>query len=100
SRRRRGGQDTAWRAGIPIRAPMNQYPPPNMPYAQPPPQGYPQQPPPPTAEDDSQLNTLAICHFIYAGMLALFGVIGLIYVVFGVILATASLGASGGPGGP
>lgn len=80
---------------------MNQYPPPNMPYAQPPPQGYPQQPPPPTAEDDSQLNTLAICHYIYAGMLGLFGIIGLIYVVFGVILATASLGASGGGhGGP
>jgi hypothetical protein len=79
---------------------MNQYPPPNMPYAQPPPQGYPQ-PPPPTAEDDSQLNTLAICHYIYAGMLGLFGIFGLIYVVFGVILATASLGASGsGPGGP
>lgn len=88
---------------------MNQYPPPNMPYgqpppqgyAQPPPQGYPHPPPPPTAEDESQLNTLAICHYIYAGMLGLFGIFGLIYVVFGVILATASLGASGsGPGGP
>ncbi|HEY3817747.1 MAG TPA: hypothetical protein VGL81_11275 [Polyangiaceae bacterium] len=83
---------------------MNQYPypPPNMPYAQPPPQqGYPQQPPPPTAEDETQLNTLAICHYIYAGMLGLFGLFGLIYVVFGVILATASLGATGaGHAGP
>ena len=79
---------------------MNQYPPPNMPYAQPPPQGYPQHPPVPTAEDEAHLNTLAICHYIYAGMLGLFGIFGLIYVVFGVILATASLGASGGPGGP
>ena len=79
---------------------MNPYPPPNAQYAQPPPQGYPQ-PPAPTAEDESHLNTLAICHFIYSGMLALFGLFGLIYVVFGVILATASLsGGGGGPGGP
>ena len=67
---------------------MNPYPPPNSPYAQqPPPQGYPH-PAAPTAEDESHLNTLAICHFIYSGMLALFGLFGLIYVVFGIFLAT------------
>jgi hypothetical protein len=76
---------------------MNQYPPPNMPYAQPPPQGYPH-PPVPTAEDESHLNTLAICHFVYAGFHALFGLMGLIYVVFGVLLATASISGGGGSG--
>jgi len=79
---------------------MNPYPPPNMPYGQPPPQGYPQQPPPPTAEDESQLNTLAICHYIYAGMLGLFGVFGLIYVAIGIAVAASSMGGGAGAGGP
>ncbi len=79
---------------------MNQYPPPNAPYGQPPPQGYPQ-PPQPTAEDESQLNTLAICHYIYSGMLGLFGLFGLIYVAIGLALAAGSMGPGGAAhGGP
>jgi hypothetical protein len=81
------------------------YPPPNAPYGPPPqqgyaqPQGYPQPPGMPTAEDESNLNTLAICHFIYAGLLALGGLFGVIYVVFGVIIATAAMSGSGATGG-
>lgn len=80
-----------------------QYPPPNQPYGIPPPQGYPH-PAAPAAEDENQLNTLAICHFIYAGMLALGGLIGLVYVVFGIVfaasLASAPAGPHGSPGPP
>jgi hypothetical protein len=80
---------------------MNQYPPPNAPYAQPPPQGYPQPPPPPTAEDENQLNILSICHYIYAGLLGVFGLFGLIYVAIGIALAAGSMGGGGAAhGGP
>ncbi len=81
------------------------YPPPNQPYGAPP-QGYaPQGPYPhpgvPTAEDESNLNTLAICHYIYGGFMALGGLVGVVYVIIGIALAASSLGASGGgPGGP
>jgi hypothetical protein len=81
------------------------YPPQNAPYGPPPqqgyapPQGYPQYPGVPTAQDDSNLNTLAICHFIYAGLLALGGLVGVIYVVIGVAIASAALSSSGATGG-
>jgi hypothetical protein len=79
---------------------MNPYPPPNAPYAHPPPQGY--HASMPTAEDESQLNVLAICHFVYAGLLGLAGLFGLMYVLFGILFvaAAASGGASGGGGAP
>ncbi len=77
------------------------YPPPNQPYGVPPPQGF-HGPPMPPAEDESHLNTLAICHYIYAGMLGLGGLFGLIYVVFGIVFAAsiASAPASGSSPGP
>jgi hypothetical protein len=78
---------------------MNPYLPPNAPYAHPPPQGYPQQPMP-SAVDEANLNTLAICHYIYGGLLGLGGLVGLIYIVFGVILAAGAMSGTGGPGGP
>ena len=43
----------------------------------------------PTAEDESHLNTLALCHFIYAGLVGLIGLFGLIYVALGIAVATA-----------
>jgi hypothetical protein len=52
----------------------------------------------PTAEDESHLNTLAICHFVYAGLLGVGGLFGLIYVVFGIVFA-ASIASSPSPGG-
>lgn len=91
---------------------MNQnpypYPPPNQPYGVPPqgypPPGYPPQggyaPQGPTAEDENNLNTLSICHFIYGGFMALGGLVGVIYVVLGVVLATASMSGGSAPGGP
>ncbi|MGH7294773.1 MAG: hypothetical protein ACRELB_07570 [Polyangiaceae bacterium] len=71
---------------------QNPYPPPNQPYGSPPqgypPAGYPPPgyPPPagyaqpagPTAEDENNLNTLAICHYIYGGFMALGGLVGVI----------------------
>jgi hypothetical protein len=79
---------------------MNQYTPPNQPFGMPPPQGY--QAAAPNAEDESHLNTLAICHFIYAGFAALGGLVGLVYVVLGIFVATSMAsspppGAAGGP---
>jgi hypothetical protein len=77
------------------------YPPQNAPYGPPQqPQQQPYYPAMPTAEDDANLNALAICHFIYAGLLGLGSLLGMVYVVFGVfIAATAMSGASAG-GGP
>jgi hypothetical protein len=76
----------------------NPWPPPPQ-YAPPPPQqGYP--PAMPTAEDESQLNILAICHFVYAGLLALVALMGLLYVAFGVFFVAASAGAGSTGGGP
>jgi hypothetical protein len=69
----------------------------------PPPQYAPQYPPVgPNAEDESHLNTLAICHFIYAGFAALGGLVGLVYVVMGIAVAAsmASAPPSGSAGGP
>jgi hypothetical protein len=60
----------------------------------------------PTAEDENQLNTLAICHYVYAGLLGLGGLLGLVYVVFGIIFAASiassppPAGAHGSPGPP
>jgi hypothetical protein len=78
---------------------MNPYSPPNQPYAQPPPQGWPQ-PIGPTPEDESHLNTLAICHYIYAGLLGLGGLLGLLYVAIGIVVASSTLPAGGHGGGP
>lgn len=76
------------------------YPPPNQPYGPPPQQGYQgyAYPAVPTAEDESHLTTLAICHFIYGGLLALAGLFGVIYVIFGVVIAAASVSGAGGGG--
>jgi hypothetical protein len=54
----------------------------------------------PTAEDESHLNVLAICHFVYAGLLGLGGLLGIVYAVFGVFIATAAMGGAAGSGGP
>jgi hypothetical protein len=78
--------------------PHNQYAPPQ----QPPPQGYGgygyAQPPVGTQEDVQNLNVLAICHFIYAG---LFGLVSLVFgaILLFTMLATAGAAASrnGGP---
>ncbi|HEY1697493.1 MAG TPA: hypothetical protein VGG39_35265 [Polyangiaceae bacterium] len=87
----------------------NQYPPPNQPYGTPQPgfgpgyapAGFPMpHPGMPTAEDESNLNVLSICHFIYGGFFALGGLVGIVYVVIGVFLAAGSMGAAGGTGGP
>jgi hypothetical protein len=79
---------------------MNPYSPPNQPYGVPPPQGY--APTGPTQEDASHLNTLAICHFVYGGFLAFLGLIGLVYVGVGVLVAAnmsvpSAHGTSPGP---
>ncbi len=83
-----------------------QYPPPG-PYGAPP--GYPAYPQPgypytsspaTSAQDVSQLNLLAVFHFVYAGFLGLMGLFFVIYIVLGVAMATSG-GASGGTsGGP
>jgi hypothetical protein len=80
---------------------MNPYTPPNQPYGVPPAQGYPHAAVP-TAEDESHLNTLAICHFVYAGFAALGGLFGVVYAVMGIVVAASvasspSAGASGAP---
>jgi hypothetical protein len=54
----------------------------------------------PGAEDEGHLNTLAICHFIYGGLVGLGGLFGIIYVALGLFMAAGSMGASGGAGGP
>jgi hypothetical protein len=55
----------------------------------------------PSAEDESHLNTLAICHYVYAGLVSVGGLIGLVYVAIGIFLAsnmpTTGHGASGPP---
>jgi hypothetical protein len=77
---------------------MNPYPPPNAPYGQHPPPGY---YPPMQTEDESQLNILAICHYVYAGLLGLAGLFGLLYVVFGILfVAAAASGGTSGGGAP
>jgi hypothetical protein len=66
------------------------------PYAQP---GVPPQAPAWASprEDEQHLGVLSICHFIYAGLLAAAGVVGVLYIVFGVFLA-ASIAGAGAPG--
>lgn len=41
------------------------------------------------AEDAAHLNALAICHFVYGGIVALLGLIGLVYVFIGLAIASA-----------
>jgi hypothetical protein len=66
--------------------PYNQYAPPQPP----PPQGYGYGPQPGgTQEDVQNLNALAICHFIYAGLF------GMVSLVFGAILLVTMLAAAG-----
>jgi hypothetical protein len=78
---------------------MNPYTPPNQPYAQPPPQGWPAQAMP-TAEDEAHLNTLAICHYVYAGLLAVGGLFGLLYVGIGIFMATSMPASAHSAGDP
>jgi len=76
------------------------YPPPQQQQAPYPQYGY---PPPYYAqqqqrnEDESHLNILSICHFIYAGIVGLLGLFFGIYIVLGLVMAAsvASSGASG-----
>jgi hypothetical protein len=67
---------------------MNQ--PPYNPYAQPPPpQGYAFAPRlEPLPEDAQNLNVLAICHYVYAGLVGLVGMVVAVYVVIGVLFAS------------
>ena len=75
---------------------MNPYGPPAAPQYQQHPQAWPAQ----ANEDEQHLNVLAICHFVYAGLLGLAGMVGIVYVIVGVVMAAAvaSSGASGGAG--
>jgi hypothetical protein len=43
---------------------------------------------PPYSPDDGHLSALAICHFVYAGLLGLGSLFGLLYVAVGVTLAS------------
>jgi hypothetical protein len=45
--------------------------------------------PMPSSEDGSQLNALAVCHFVYGGIVALVGLVGLVYVIIGFAVASA-----------
>jgi len=82
---------------------------PGAPYgAGPPPYGGPQpppgfRPPAPPSDDEGNLNTLSICHFVYAGFLALAGFAGLAYAAIGMFVASSiasAPSARGAPGGP
>jgi len=75
---------------------MNPYGPPAAPQYQQHPQAWPAQ----TNEDEQHLNVLAICHFVYAGLLGLAGMAGVVYVILGFAIgaAVATSGASGGAG--
>jgi hypothetical protein len=87
----------------------NQYPPPNSPYGAPPGgfgpgyppgPGFPQpQAGVPTPEDESNLNVLAICHYVYGGFHAVGGLFGIIYVVIGLMIAAGGMGAGASAGG-
>jgi hypothetical protein len=70
-------------------------------YGQPPPygSGYDGQPPFQPRNDDAQhLTALSICTFVYAGLVAMMGLFGLIYVVMGIVMATSMPpGPAGGP---
>jgi uncharacterized membrane protein YedE/YeeE len=78
-------------------------PPPGGGYGAPPPGYYPAPAhyPPPygagalSAEDESQLNLLAVFYFIYAGLVALVGLFFGIYIVLGIALATDPTVSSG-----
>ena len=76
---------------------MNPYGPPGAP-PYPHPQAWPAQ----TSEDEQHLGVLAICHFVYAGLLGMAGMFGVLYVIFGVVMAAAvaSSGTSGGGAAP
>jgi hypothetical protein len=54
----------------------------------------------PSAVDESNLDTLAICHYVYAGLVGLVGMAGLLYVVIGVVIATGTAAGSTSPGTP
>jgi hypothetical protein len=74
--------------------PYNQYAPP-----QPPPPGYGYGPPPGgTSEDEQHLNALSVCHFIYAGLVAV-ATLGVGAVLLVTMLAAAGA-ATHGKGGP
>jgi hypothetical protein len=52
------------------------------------------------AQDLGQLNTLAVLHFVYAGLLGLLGLFFGLYIVLGVVMATSAGSSGGGSGGP
>jgi hypothetical protein len=45
--------------------------------------------PMPSQEDAAHLNALAVCHFVYGGIVALVGLVGLVYVIIGFAVASA-----------
>lgn len=47
-----------------------------------------------TPQDQEQLKILRICHFIWGGLIAFFGLFGLLYVVFGGAIAVGALPTS------
>ena len=85
-----------------------QYPPPPGPYGAAPgyghpayPQpGYPYASPAASAQDVSQLKTLAVLHFVYAGFLGLMGLFFVLYIVIGIAMATSPPSTGGSSGGP
>ena len=79
---------------------MNPYGPPG-----PPPPGWPATAPPgwpathaASAEDEQHLDILGICHFIYAAFIGLAGLVGVVYVVIGLVFATAVVSSTGPTG--